>query len=397
MFRLWPCKPTVQFNGSQYLDNFNNVSSLNNVTIITEASTPNPQASSISTLVTIGDDTSGTAGADRALVYDYGKQGFTNATVTFGLNVETGSTVGSATTLTSSAVTYSASSEVASFYLNGIANGSASGITTSVPTNGIALGLLTYSIPTNSWTGNISEVLIYNRVLSSTEISEIQTYLTTKYAPYSATATISPNGGNITTSTNISLSGATSPAVITYTLNGSAPTSTSTQYTGTFNLTQDGEVVNCAVFFGGVQISPMATAQFWIGDTYHIGIPDVWQTEYLGSVTDLNPNALVPGGSGLTYLQAYQWGYNPTMYSTNGDGLSDLINYQLGYAGSDTDINGYLNSSGNPMTNAQQLALGLDPFDVGINPPPGTPPSDPGDTVPPTITLTAPQGATLLP
>jgi hypothetical protein len=301
--------------------------------------------------------------------------------------------------LVNSTLTYSSSSSTATFYTNGTANGTPVTLSTVAVVPGLILGdTLNYGNYYN-WNGNVSEVLIYNRVLTSTELAEIQTYLATKYAPYSATATISPvSGSNITTSTNISLSGATSPAVIRYTLNGSAPTSTSTQYTGTFNLAQDGEVVNCAVFSGSTQISPVATAQFWIGGTYHIGIPDAWQTEYLGSVTDLNPNALVPGGSGLTYLQAYQWGYNPTMYSTNGDGLSDLVNYQLGYAGSDTDINGYLNGSGTPMTNAQQLALGLDPFDVGVNPAQPTPPAtNPNDHTPPPITLTQPANATLLP
>jgi hypothetical protein len=164
-----------------------------------------------------------------------------------------------------------------------------------------------------------------------------------------------------------------------------------------FTLTQDGEVVNCAIFSGSTQISPSASAQFWIGDTYHIGIPDAWQTQYLGSVSNLNPNALTPGGSGLTYLQAYQWGYNPTMYSTNGDGLSDLVNHQLGYAGTNTDINGYTDGSGNPMTNAQQLALGLDPFDVGVNPPQPAPPTpNPNDHTPPPINLTQPANATKL-
>ena len=112
------------------------------------------------------------------------------------------------------------------------------------------------------------------------------------------------------------------------------------------------------------------------------------------NLSNILPNQLVEGGSGLTYLQAYLWGYNPTVFSSNGDGLSDATNYLLGYAATNTDINGYTNSSGVRLTNAQQLALGLDPFDMGINPPPVTPPSDPGDTVPPTITLTAPNGAT---
>ncbi len=73
-------------------------------------------------------------------------------------------------------------------------------------------------------------------------------------------------------------------------------------------------------------------------------------------------------------------------------GLSDLVNYQLGYSATDTDINGY------GLTNAQQLALGLDPFDATIDPSPPTPPAtNSSDHTAPVITLTSPQGATLLP
>jgi len=109
--------------------------------------------------------------------------------------------------------------------------------------------------------------------------------------------------------------------------------------------------------------------------------------EYFGT-TNIVASTVSPGG--LTYLQDYLYGYNPTVYSNIGDGLSDLINLELGYGPTDTDINGY------GLSNAQQLALGLDPFDIGINPGQSTPPAgNPSDHVPPTITLTSPQGATL--
>jgi hypothetical protein len=89
------------------------------------------------------------------------------------------------------------------------------------------------------------------------------------------------------------------------------------------------------------------------------------------------------------------------MFSTNGDGLSDLVNHQLGYAGNNYDIDG------DGLTNAQELVLGTDPFNAdtdGDGHPDGSDyypldstrwqaPTDPGDTSPPTITLTAPQGA----
>jgi hypothetical protein len=98
--------------------------------------------------------------------------------------------------------------------------------------------------------------------------------------------------------------------------------------------------------------------------------------------------ALSPGGSGLTNLQAYLYGYNPTLFSTNGDGLSDLVNYQLGIAANDYTI------SGDGLTNAQNLALGIDPF----NPyeAPLTPPArNPNDHTKPVITLIQPSNAIL--
>gem|GEM_PF-5161211 len=49
------------------------------------------------------------------------------------------------------------------------------------------------------------------------------------------------------------------------------------------------------------------------------------------------------------------------------------------------------------LTNAQQLALGLDPFS-SYNPAlPTVPTPDPTDHTPPVITLTIPDGSTLLP
>jgi hypothetical protein len=239
---------------------------------------------------------------------------------------------------------------------------------------------------------DLAELLIYNRALTASEQMQAELYLADKYnLAYSIAApTITPNGGSFSSSTSVSFSFVPSPALIRYTLDGTSPTSSSTLYSGNFTLTQS-RPVTAAVFLDNVKISPDASAQFYVGDTDGIGISDAWQIEYFGSI-GISPNALSPGGSGLTNLQCYFYGYNPTLYSTNGDGLSDLVNYQLGYAGTDTDINGY------GLTNAQQLALGLDPFDAGINPvQPTLPAGTSGDTVPPTITLTSPQGATLLP
>jgi alpha-tubulin suppressor-like RCC1 family protein len=373
-------KPTVQFNGSEYLAHNNYYPSLNDITIVTIASSPT-LSSAIEGQVAFGSEAT-----QRGLLYNGGYEAFSDAYHTY----FDGGSAPSTSSLVTSAVTYSSATGTANFYSNGSANGSASASSFAI-TRGLAIGSMANLSPFNAWNGNISEILIYNRVLTSTELGEIQTYLTTKYAAYAdAAPTISPDGGSYSGTTSVTLSGATSGQVICYTLDGSVPTGSSPEYTTTLSLTAD-SIVNCAIFQDGVQVSPEATADFWIGDTDHLGIPDSWQIEYFGAI-GIDPNAQSPGGSGLTNLQAYQWGYNPTMYSTNGDGLSDLVNHELGYAGDDDDINGY------GLTNAQQLALGLDPFDVGVNPPLPTPPStDPSDHTAPVINLTQPANATLLP
>lgn len=359
--------PTVHFDGAQYLVNNNDYSSVNDVTIITVGSiasltqpTSPPSASTFwETQVVIGGTVGTTA---RALMYSYwnGAQTFSDGGTLSSINFYYGGSFASTTNLTVNAITYSSSTSKVNFYSNGVANNpGGTPVTISPSTSPVTTNLILGSFLSftnyDSWYGNISEVLIYNRVLNSTELGQIQTYLSTKYAAYSVAApTISSSGTNPVT---VTLSGATSPAVIRYTLDGSNPTNSSTQYTSSLSLTSD-TTLTCAIFQSGVQVSPIATHQYWIDDTYHIGISDTWQTTYLGSVTHLDPNAQIPGGSGLTYLQAYQGHYDPTKYNTNGDGLSDFINYQLGYAGDNYDIDG------DGLTNAQELALGTDPFNA---------------------------------
>jgi hypothetical protein len=66
-------------------------------------------------------------------------------------------------------------------------------------------------------------------------------------------------------------------------------------------------------------------------DVNRDGLPDAWQIQYYGSIT--NP-AAAPGadpiGKGLTNLQNYQLGLDPTKMDTDGDGYSDLAELQAG-------------------------------------------------------------------
>jgi hypothetical protein len=283
----------------------------------------------------------------------------------------------------------------ATIYQNGSAT---TGTVTGAFTNlspGVSLGIIPGG--SNWWIGDIQEVMVYDHQLTAAEQDFVELYLANKYGIWAPTLlpapTFTPTGGSFASSQSVSIAQVPLTS-IHYTLDGSTPTSNSPTYSGTLTLTQSCPL-SAAYFVGANQVSPVASAQFYIGDSGNIGISDAWQTMYFGH-TGINPTALAP--SGLIYLQAYLYGYNPLLVSTNGDGLSDLLNHQLGYAGSNTDINGAVDSNGNPLTNAQQLQLGLDPFDPVTNPAaPGEPAGTPGDTTPPTITLTRPNNAVLTP
>jgi len=283
------------------------------------------------------------------------------------------------------------------FYINGASLGT-SAVTNNpldysgAPSNDLAIGTRSSTSTGAPCLGDLAEILIYDHALSAAEQAQVGVYLSNKYGlSFTSPAPVmTPNGGSYSSSVSVSFASVTSPAVIKYTLDGTAPTVNSTTYSSSFTLTQSCPV-NAAVFSSssGVQISPITAAQFYVGDTGSIGISDAWQTTYFGH-TGISPNAQSPGGSGLTNLQAYLYGYNPNLFSTNGDGLSDLVNHQLGIAASDTTI------SGDGLTNAQNLALGIDPFNT--NEAPITPPAtNPSDHTPPTITLNQPANATLLP
>jgi hypothetical protein len=51
-------------------------------------------------------------------------------------------------------------------------------------------------------------------------------------------------------------------------------------------------------------------------------LPDAWQMQYFGH-TGVDPNALAPGGGGLTNAQCYLLGLDPTVRDTDGDGIAD--------------------------------------------------------------------------
>jgi hypothetical protein len=254
--------------------------------------------------------------------------------------------------------------------------------------------------------GDILEVLIYDRPLGTSDLNQLTSYLSKKYS----FLTFAPVSGTSATSTlNVTLQGISSGETVCFTTDGTLPdiakaqaliknngqpytgnlpdpTSPSTKlYSTTSGINLTGSCKIEAVGFDayGNQLTPVISAQYYVGDTNQVGISNAWQIQYFGSV-NLNAttiNTLSPGG--LTYLQDYLLGFNPTVFSTNGDGLSDLQNYQAGISPYATNI------SGDGLTNAQDIALGINPF---ISRPPSPPPA-PSNGTGPTITILLPLSA----
>jgi hypothetical protein len=111
----------------------------------------------------------------------------------------------------------------------------------SVTTTGdtIANSLGTLRGTDQFWWGDIAEVIVYDRVLTSPERAQIEGYLTSKYAIGTkvVTPTISPNGGMFTGEAAVSMSTPTPGAKIHYTLDRSDPTESSPVYTEPISLT----------------------------------------------------------------------------------------------------------------------------------------------------------------
>jgi hypothetical protein len=114
------------------------------------------------------------------------------------------------------------------------------------------------------WWGDLAEMIVYDRPLTDSERTQVETYLAQKYHPYApavSTPRISPPGGVFEQSTTVTL--ASQPgADIYYTTNGSEPSETSgTLYSGPFGVSATTTVKAIAVRHG-LANSGVATATF---------------------------------------------------------------------------------------------------------------------------------------
>ena len=127
-------------------------------------------------------------------------------------------------------------------------------------------------------------------------------------AIFLATPVISPAGGNFTNATTVTLSDATAGVSIYYTLNGAAPSTASTLYTGPFVLTNSAVVQAMAVANGAVN-SAIASASFV--NTAAAGTGTGLRAEYFANASSgspfAGPPALVTTNATVNFSSATNW------------------------------------------------------------------------------------------
>jgi len=127
--------------------------------------------------------------------------------------------------------------------------------------------------------------------------------------PTVATPTISPNGGSFTGSVSVTLQTVTSGASIYYTTDGSAPTQSSTLYTGAFTLTS-AAMVNAIAFETGFNPSAPASVSFTVV-TPPAQLTLTWQDN---STNESNFGVERKMGTNGTYVQIALVAANITSY-----------------------------------------------------------------------------------
>lgn len=292
-------KPVVRYNGGQFLANTAQVDAGFDraLTIITVTDTTNPSAYEYSVFI------GGLEGGDgRGMGYSYNQQtsSYYEASDYYWEQI-LGAPAPSANTYTIDASTLTADLSSATLYLNGTANGSGSLSGIHNPTPGMFLGGASDG-PTwwrSGWQGDIAEVLVYDRVLSSAELSQVNVYLSAKYnlnvVPTTSVPTDSLAEGTYTSAQTVTLT-ASAGTTIYYTTDGTIPTINSTLYTGPINISQTTTLEYIAVAPGDLPstvtsvtytIQQNTTAPtFSLAGGSYIGAQDV-------TLTDTDTNATI--------------------------------------------------------------------------------------------------------
>jgi hypothetical protein len=116
---------------------------------------------------------------------------------------------------------------------------------------------------TGFWWGDLAEMIIYERPLSSFERANVESYLRAKYAigPKVFAPVATPNGGQFTNEVFVSLKTPTSGAQIYYTLDGTEPTEGATLFTAPFVLDAT-TTIKAKAFRAGIGESTTTTVAF---------------------------------------------------------------------------------------------------------------------------------------
>ena len=120
----------------------------------------------------------------------------------------------------------------------------------------------------------------------------------------------------------------------------------------------------------GKDLTPRGTVETYIGaatDTIGLGLPDIWVRAHFGSLSAVTTNSS-HSGNGLTDIQEYQYGLNPTSWSSTSNGIPDGWAITYGFDPALTGIASLTNANGfttlqsyladlNPTNPASRLAL----------------------------------------
>ena len=167
-----------------------------------------------------------------------------------------------------------------------------------------------------------------------------------------------PAGGTYETPVSVTLS-ADETADIYYTTDGSDPTTASTAYVSPIDVSTSLTLKCMAVDSAGNQ-SAVVSETYIITDTDGDGLPDDWETLYFGDLTrDGNGDF---DGDGLTDLDEYINGTDPTLADTDDDGMPD--GWEVDYGLDPLSNDGYEDPDGDGFTNLHEYLLGTDPFET---------------------------------
>ncbi|PTY02065.1 hypothetical protein DB346_10090 [Verrucomicrobia bacterium LW23] len=137
-----------------------------------------------------------------------------------------------------------------------------------VPSN-LAIGTRSPTSLAEHFNGDLAELLIYDHALTPAELADISTYLATKYAiTLISPPAISPASGDYPSDVTATITCPTPGALIRYTLDGSDPTTASTQYTAPLAISQS-RVLKARSFLANTPPSQVVSATYYINDPTH--------------------------------------------------------------------------------------------------------------------------------